>query len=109
MDSRPIVECVLRYETASTLLLRNVLDHGNPRHAAILDEFCSGVPPSRPPPGGPLAGPDVKPSVKRRRALAAAALAGAAPGEDLVCDLTDDAVGPKWASKKRSRQADESD
>jgi hypothetical protein len=35
----PLLELELRYETASTLLLRKVLDPGKPAHAAILAEF----------------------------------------------------------------------
>jgi hypothetical protein len=32
----------LRYETATTLLLRGVLQRGNPRHRAILQMFPGG-------------------------------------------------------------------
>ncbi len=35
----PLLELELRYETASTLLLRKVLDPGKPAHAAILAEY----------------------------------------------------------------------
>lgn len=43
MDSHPVAEFALGYETAGTLILRKVLDRNNSRHKAIIDEYeCGG-------------------------------------------------------------------
>jgi hypothetical protein len=102
----------IRYETATTLLLRTILRRDNPAHAAILDSFAA----TRAQPAANddddddddgadagAAGPSSR-RVKREPIetvdLTAERLA---QGEELVCDMTADGDGeaPRWAKRRR--------
>ena len=107
----------LRYETPTTLLLRKVLRRENPLHSAILDSFPETQQQRQESPGpqpfSAMGSVVTQPRVKRERGVPSEVidLAGPsrvtqaeplAPGEQLVCDLTEEEDAPKWA-KRRAR------